>query len=149
MQNMKSRYPDTQRQEFTAKRPVTSYSVSGVLWYKKGFLIKLRNVWTEAGLKITMLKIRLRKERSCGMYFEYSINNIWIESVASEMCRRPGQGWGWGRTLEYNTFYASNRVCKISPHFILQNSGIPKSRDVPNGKSYPSFCPCFSHHQYG
>jgi hypothetical protein len=34
--------------------------------------------------------MRLGKERSCGMYFEYIINNIWIESVASEMCKRRG-----------------------------------------------------------
>lgn len=49
--------------------------------------------------------MRLRKERSCGMYFEYSINNVWIESVASEMCRRPGgRGGGWERRVNITRF---------------------------------------------
>jgi len=82
---MKSWYPDTQQQEFTTKRPVASYSVSDVLWCKKkGIVIKLRNVWTEAGLKHYDTK-NAAKERKI-LYLEYSINNIWIESVASEMC---------------------------------------------------------------
>ena len=116
---------------------------------KKGILIKLRNAWTRVGLKHYDAKTAA-KERKI-LYLEYSINNIWIESVASEMCRRPGRegGGGGGGEREYNTIYTSNHVCKLSPHFMLQNSGIPESRDVPNGTSALSFRPCLSHRRYG